>query len=222
MKKKYLIKSKIIFKLYLYYFSLKYKFLNKKSYSQFGEDLIIDKFFKNYIGKYVDIGCYHPIKYNNTVLLHKKGWTGYNIDLNPITIDLFNASRKKDLNITACLSDKKEEVTVYFDNYFSALNSVNPENYKNFKFKNIKKINVKAQLFSELIKENFDFLNIDCEGNDYKILKTIDLKKYTPKLINIEVSQENKLDIYNYLYENNYKLLEEKSLSHIFERKNKN
>ena len=116
--------------------------------------------------------------------------------------------QKKDLNITACLSDKREEVTVYFDNYFSALNSVNPENYKNFKFKNIKKINVKAQLFSELIKENFDFLNIDCEGNDYKILKTIDLKKYTPKLINIEVSQENKLDIYNYLYENNYKLLE--------------
>ena len=46
MKKKYLIKSKIIFKLYLYYFSLKYKFLNKKSYSQFGEDLIITNFSK--------------------------------------------------------------------------------------------------------------------------------------------------------------------------------
>jgi len=218
MNKKYLIKYKTIFKLYLYYFSLKYKFLNKKSYSQFGEDLVIDKFFKCFIGKYVDIGCYHPIKYNNTALLHKKGWSGYNIDLNSITIDLFNVSRKKDTNICACLSDTKKEVVVYLDNHFSALNSVNLENSKNFKFKDVKKIKFKAQLFSELVKENFDFLNIDCEGNDYKILKTIDLKRYTPKLICIEVSKKNKIYIYNYLYENSYKLLEERSLSHIFKR----
>ena len=221
MKKKYLLKFKILFKLYLYYFSLKYKFLNRNSYSQFGEDLIIDKFFGNFIGKYVDIGCYHPIKYNNTALLHKKGWNGCNIDLNPISIDLFNVCRKKDLNITACLSDIKEEVTVYLDNYFSALNSINPENSKNFQLKNTKKLNVKTQIFSELVKENFDFLNIDCEGNDYKILKTIDLKKYTPRLINIEVTKENELDIYNYMNDNCYELLEIKSLSHIFKRNDK-
>lgn len=221
MKKKYLIKFKFLFKLYLYYFGFKYKILSKKSYSQFGEDLIIDKFFGSFIGRYVDIGCFHPIKYNNTALLHKKGWSGYNIDLNPISIDLFNVSRKKDQNIIACLSDIKDEVTVYIDNQFSALNSMSPENSKNFKFKNIKKIKVNTQLFSEVVKENFDFLNIDCEGNDYKILKTINLKKYTPEIINIEVSEENKLDIYNYMHNNSYKLLDIKSLSHIFKRDNK-
>ena len=221
MKKKYLIKFKFLFKLYLYYFGFKYKILSKKSYSQFGEDLIIDKFFGSFIGRYVDIGCFHPIKYNNTALLHKKGWSGYNIDLNPISIDLFNVSRKKDQNIIACLSDTKDEVTVYIDNQFSALNSMSPENSKNFKFKNIKKIKVNTQLFSEVVKENFDFLNIDCEGNDYKILKTINLKKYTPEIINIEVSEENKLDIYNYMHDNSYKLLDIKSLSHIFKRDNK-
>ena len=221
MKKKYLIKFKFLFKLYLHYFGFKYKILSKKSYSQFGEDLIIDKFFGSFIGRYVDIGCFHPIKYNNTALLHKKGWSGYNIDLNPISIDLFNVSRKKDQNIIACLSDIKDEVTVYIDNQFSALNSMSPENSKNFKFKNIKKIKVNTQLFSEVVKENFDFLNIDCEGNDYKILKTINLKKYTPEIINIEVSEENKLDIYNYMHDNSYKLLDIKSLSHIFKRHNK-
>mgnify|MGYP001339535499 CR=1 FL=1 len=221
MKKKYLIKFKFLFKLYLHYFGFKYKILSKKSYSQFGEDLIIDKFFGSFIGRYVDIGCFHPIKYNNTALLHKKGWSGYNIDLNPISIDLFNVSRKKDQNIIACLSDIKDEVTVYIDNQFSALNSMSPENSKNFKFKNIKKIKVNTQLFSEVVKENFDFLNIDCEGNDYKILKTINLKKYTPEIINIEVSEENKLDIYNYMHDNSYKLLDIKSLSHIFKRDNK-
>ena len=186
MKKEYLTKSLLLFKLYLIYFGFKYKFFTKKkSYSQFGEDLIVNDFFTDYVGRYVDIGCYHPIKYNNTALLHKKGWKGVNIDLNQKSIDLFNACRKNDLNITACLSDKIEEVTIYLDSEFSALNSIYVDNSKNFKFKNLKKISVKTKIFPELIKDNFDFLNIDCEGNDFKILKTIDLKKYTPKIINI-------------------------------------
>ena len=221
MKKEYLTKSLLLFKLYLIYFGFKYKFFTKKkSYSQFGEDLIVNDFFTDYVGRYVDIGCYHPIKYNNTALLHKKGWKGVNIDLNQKSIDLFNACRKNDLNITACLSDKIEEVTIYLDSEFSALNSIYVDNSKNFKFKDLKKISVKTKIFPELIKDNFDFLNIDCEGNDFKILKTIDFKRYTPKIINIEVSLDYKKDIYNYMDLNGYKILDIKSLSHIFIKEN--
>ena len=217
MKKEYLIKSPLLFKLYLIYFGLKYKFFTKKkSYSQFGEDLVVNNFFKNFVGRYVDIGCYHPIKYNNTALLHKRGWKGINIDLNQKSIDLFNACRKNDLNIMACLSDKIEEVTIYLDSEFSALNSIYIDNSKNFKFKDLKKISIKTKIFPDLIKDNFDFLNIDCEGNDFKILKTIDFKRYTPKIINIEVSLDYKKDIYNYMDLNGYKILDIKSLSHIF------
>ena len=217
MNKKFLIKSKILFTIYLYYLGIKYRyFLKKNSYSQFGEDLIIEKFFGQYIGKYVDVGCFHPIKYNNTALLNKKGWSGINIDLNEVSIKFFNVCRKNDLNIAACLSDKKEDVTIYMDSEFSALNSIYSENAKNFKFKKLKKKKVQTKVFSEIVKESFDFLNIDCEGNDYKIIKSIDLKKYKPKLINIEVSKENKNDIHDYLNRNGYELLTIKSLSHIF------
>ena len=120
----------------------------------------------------------------------------------------------------ACLSDKIEEVSIYLDSEFSALNSIYEDNSKNFKLKDVKKISIKTKTFPELIKDNFDFLNIDCEGNDFKILKTIDLKRYTPKIINIEVSSKNKKDIYNYMNLNGYKILEIKSLSHIFIKKN--
>ena len=113
--KKYLIKSKLFFKLYLIYFTLKYKFFtNKKSYSQFGEDIVVQNYFGDFIGTYVDVGCFHPIKYSNTALLHKKGWKGINIDLNPTSIDFFNSCRKGDQNILACLSDKKEKVTIFY------------------------------------------------------------------------------------------------------------
>ena len=217
MNKKFLIKSKILFTIYLFFFGVKYRyFLKKKTYSQFGEDLLVDKFFGSYIGKYVDIGCFHPIKYSNTALLNKKGWKGVNIDLNEVSIKFFNACRKDDLNITACLSDKKEDIIIYIDSEFSALNSIYLENSKNFNFKHLKKKKIRTKIFSEIVEDSFDFLNIDCEGNDYKIIKTIDLKKYKPKLINIEVSKENKNNIYNYLNQNGYELLAIKSLSHIF------
>ena len=219
MKRKLLDSSKLIFKSYIFYIGIKYRFFTKKkTYSQFGEDLIINNFFGEFIGKYVDIGCYHPIKYSNTALLHKKGWTGVNIDLNETSINLFNACRKNDLNIVACLSDKRKKVSVYMDSEFSALNSIYSDNSKIFKFKKYKKLTMKTKTFSDLVDKNFDFLNIDCEGNDYKILKTINLKKYTPKLINVEVSKTDKKKIYRYLNSYGYRLLSKSSLSHIFKK----
>ena len=220
MKKKLINNSFFLYKLYLYYYLIKSKYrTKKKTYSQFGEDLIINNFFKNFVGKYVDIGCYHPIKYNNTLLLYEKGWTGINIDLNQTSIDLFNVVRKNDLNILACLSDKEEEVVVYFDNKFSALNSIYTKNLDKFGIKDFKKIKVKTKIFSNLVKDNFDFLNIDCEGNDYKILKSINLIKYNPKLICIEVnSAEDKKSIFDYLNTYKYELIEVKDLSYIFKK----
>ena len=138
--KKYLIKSKIFFKLYLIYFALKYKFFtNKKSYSQIGEDIVVQNYFGDFIGTYVDVGCFHPIKYSNTALLHKKGWKGFNIDLNETSIKLFDVCRKDDINLVACLSDKNEEVQVYIDSEFSALNSMHPVNTERFNINHIKK-----------------------------------------------------------------------------------
>ena len=215
MTKKLLIKYKFLLKIYLYYYYFKFNFFSKKTYSQFGEDEIIIKYFKNFIGKYVDIGCYHPIKYSNTALLYKKGWTGINIDLNKTTIDLFNFTRLRDKNIFACLSDREKIVDMYIDNEFSALNSIYKNNIKNHKIKKYQKIKINTKVFSNVVKEKFDFLNIDCEGNDYNILKTIDLKKFNPKIICIEVSEKKKL-IYKYLNANHYKLLTIRSLSHIF------
>jgi len=221
MIKRFLIKNNFLFNIYLIYFYFKFNFFTKKeSYSQFGEDIIINKYFKSFIGTYVDIGCYHPIKYSNTALFYKKGWSGTNIDLNQTSISLFNFSRLRDKNILACLSSKEEWVDVYLDNEFSALNSTNKENIKNFKINNFKKNRMKTKIFPKIIKQKFDFLNIDCEGNDYKILKTINLKKFKPKLICVEVSKESKKLIYNYLNSNNYEILTVRSLSHIFKYKN--
>ena len=98
----------LIKNIFLYYNvyirNLKFFFNN----SQFGEDKKILKLFKEKkYGTYLDLGCFHPIRQNNTYLFHKIGWKGINIDLNPLTIELFNIARPNDLNLCVAISKKK-------------------------------------------------------------------------------------------------------------------
>tara|TARA_B100000035_G_C21028660_1_gene567331 strand:- start:98 stop:784 length:687 start_codon:yes stop_codon:yes gene_type:complete len=225
MIKEKLKRNTLIYKIYLYYqiFLKEKSFIKRKTYSQWGEDLIIEKYFKNKIGKYVDIGCFHPIRHSNTCLLYNKGWSGTNIDLNPTSIELFNIVRKGDNNILATLSDEaNKEVSIFFEHNFSSINSLHFKNFSSDKKKYFKKRSL-TKKFSDLINFNFDFLNIDCEGEDLNILKTIDFKRFTPNLICIEINSDEKnyeFKIYSFLKEYNYKILCVKNYSHIFEKQN--
>ena len=63
---------------------------------------------------------FHPIKNNNTnLLVIKKGWSGINIDLDKINIDLFKISRPKISIFLVQFLIKKEKV--YFYHQKSAL-----------------------------------------------------------------------------------------------------
>ena len=120
-------KNNIFYKLYLYYnLYIRYNALKKRTtYSQNGEDLFINDYFKEKDkGFYIDIGCYHPIKYSNTALLHNRGWQGINIDMNQTSIDLFNILRKKDKNICAAISNENKEAIQYLDHAFSPINTL--------------------------------------------------------------------------------------------------
>jgi hypothetical protein len=209
----------LLYKLYLYY-SLFFKekfFLKRNQYSQWGEDIIINNYFKNKIGKYVDIGCFHPIRHNNTCLLYNRGWSGINIDLNPASIDFFNLIRKKDININASISNESDqEKKVYFEHYFSTVNSFYSKHLDNLGVNYTEQI-IKTKKFSDIVKTNFDFLNIDCEGEDLKILKSIDFKIYTPKLICVEIDNLNdEIIFFSYLKENGYSFFDKRKFSYLF------
>ena len=218
MIKEKLQRGTILYKIYLYYnIFIRYRFLkrNKKSFSQFGEDLFIAEFFANQKeGKYVDLGAFHPMRLSNTYLLFKKGWSGTNIDLNPITIDLFNLARKNDDNI-CCLMAGKENLLkdVYFEDW-SAANSITSN--KNLS----EKKKMKTKTFESLIYKNFDFLNIDLEGHDYEILQTIDLRKFNPKLICIEILENcsDKDNIFDFLKQFNYSFIKNLGPSYFFRK----
>ena len=209
---------------YLSIFNRKIKY-KKISYSLNAVDLIIDYIFKDkYIGTYVDVGAQHPISNNNTYLLFKRGWNGINIDLDRKNIDLFNLSRPNDINLNYAISDKEGETDFYFYHESSPINTLNKKvkEYQKAKISEIKKINTFTlnNVFKKInFDKNIDYLNIDVEGYEDKVLSGFDINKYKPSVVSVEYLdlkmkklefKNNNLDnllssnIYKYFNDNNY------------------
>lgn len=169
-------------------------------------------FKKTQRGFYVDVGCHHPRRYSNTALLYNKGWHGINIDADKKNLKLFKVFRKRDRNIQALISDKSEKLKFYyFDD--SALNGI--LNYskvrylKDLGYKVLKEEFINTQRLDDVISKfgipnnRIDLLDIDVEGYDFQVLKSIDLNLFEIKVILVETGDfEN--EITEYLLKYNY------------------
>ena len=167
---------------------------SRNSYSQEGEDLILAKIFnaKNK-GFYVDVGAHHPYRYSNTYLLHKKGWTGINIDPNPNTKKIFDNARPNDTNLQLAIAKSNSNKTLYIFEDF-ALNTLNKTQaqkvIKSGQSILIKKTKINTKKLSEILNKNsknqIDLLNIDAEGLEMEVLNSNNWQKFKPKVIVIE------------------------------------
>ena len=85
-----------------------------------------------------------------------------------------------------------------------------------------KKMKMLSQTFENLVDHSFDFLNIDLEGHDYEVLKIIDLHKYKPKLICIEIleNSKDKDKIFSHMQKNAFELKKICKVSYFFENTN--
>ncbi len=228
-----LSKKLFIFKkIYLYYniYIRNLKFFFKPS--QFGEDKKIIKLFKKK-GIYIDIGCFHPVRQSNTFLMHKLYWKGINIDLNPLTIDLFNIARPNDINICAAISNKKGEKNMYFHHELSSVNTLDKNHTlflkKHFGIVDLKKKKIRTKTITEILLKlkikNIDFLNIDIEGNELNVLKSINFKYFDIGVICVEIInyksfhkklKTDKNKIFNLLKKNNYSLKFRSAVNYVF------
>ena len=220
-----------------------YEKYSKKSYSLSNVDLVIERIFRNKRkGIYIDVGCNHPIKHNNTYLLYKKGWCGINIDLDNKSINEFNKLRKRDINIkTLITSYDDEEKDLYFYHERSAINTISKDLAESRvnQHKEVKKIKGKSLnsviANSKYKNSKIDLLSIDIENYEYEALKNFNFSAYNIDLIVTETTDTNiksletynlsldnimKTDLYKLLIKNDYKLINWVNADLIFIKQN--
>ena len=224
-KIKEIIINKFVYLFILYNLIIKHKiFIKKPFYSDSGEDKFIISQFKKREGFYVDVGCHHPTRLNNCHLLYLNKWRGINIDINKVSIELFEVVRKEDINIHSAVSLKEKNIKFYYDKPLSLYNSLLKN--KDLKFsKTVKSQKLTTILDSTKFKNTkIDFLSVDAEGKDLEVLKSLNFQRYKPRFICIEIwgKEKNKKftlqknSTYDFLSKIKYKLVFNKKENYIF------
>lgn len=168
----------------------------KASYSQCGEDLIVKYIFDSldvHEPRYLDIGAHHPSYLSNTYIFYKSGSSGVNIEPDPQLFSYINKCRPRDININVGIADQRDTLDFYVMtsstlNTFSLIEAKNAESEK---VKIDKIIQITVVPINDILKEHFsqmklDFLSLDVEGLDMKILQSFDFSICRPKVICVE------------------------------------
>lgn len=194
-----------------------------------GEDLQVKKYFHNKNkGFYVDVGAYHPIQRNNTMLLHEMGWDGINIDISDFSIKLFKHLRPHDTNLNIAVSKTNGSIEMFYQKKLSQILTIKKKVANNVFQGKIKTKKILSKTLDQVLKDSkyvekkIDFLDIDVEGADLDVLESLDFIKYSPELICVEYIGEDKKnsDIFNFLKEKNYDNIWSGVFSHIFKKNN--
>lgn len=194
-------------------FSSKFDWFNNISFSQEGEDLVLDRFLNNKKkGFYIDVGAHHPVRFSNTYKFYLRGWNGINIDAMPGSMSQFNKIRPNDINLELAISDKAETLTYYIFNE-PALNTFSKKeadlhngvnSYNIIDKKEINTYTLKDIIDKYLAKNiHVDFMSIDVEGLDMAVLSSNDWVNCRPTFLLVESLRENLNSINNnpiYIY----------------------
>ena len=200
---------------------------SEKSHSQIGQDLKVLKFYKNKRnGYFIEAGANDGIKLSNTYLLEKNyNWRGICVEPVPVVFDQLKKNRKS-INVNKALYDNsKDTVNILLnpeDNELLAGVKEDMDKHKD-RLKSKKSIDIKTTTLTELLdKYNapryIEYLSLDTEGSEYKILNGIDFNKYKFGYINIEhnYTEPRRTNMRKKLEENGYKYYGENSFDDIY------
>ena len=205
----------------------RYFFWNEKFFSQSGQDRILkNHFFKNKKkGFFVEIGAFDGIEGSNCLYFENNyAWNGIALEPSKTQFSKLKKNRKCSvLNLAISSSEKEVE---FYDVHegLAQMSGINDINYsskdiveKDIRSK-IKKYKLKTTTFDKIIPldEVIDYLSIDIEGGEMEVLKSIDFKKYTIKVISVENNNPDNIDFNYFFKEKNFSFFDRIGVDEIF------
>ncbi len=170
----------------------------QRSYSQEGEDLVLQRLFEDRPGGvFVDVGAHHPFRFSNTSLLSQRGWRGINIDARPGSMASFRRSRPRDINLELGVSAMPDRLTYHLF-VEPALNTFDADlasqrvaaGWPTSGTRLVECLPLATILARELPAlgvTGFDLLTVDVEGLDLEVLRSSDWTLYRPRAVVAEV-----------------------------------
>ena len=199
----------------------------RTTYSQYGEDIFLREILPESKGIYVDVGAFHPKYGSNTYELWRRGWRGINIDVDSYKIRLFERFRKGDINLQAAVSSESGERVFYSQagGSYGSMSSLEAEfaaDRGNRLGRDVVEQQVSVVTLNEILpkhlvpgnrfsSEVIDLLCMDVEGHEMAVLQGLDLVRYRPRVICVEIhaadlDELQRQPVFLHLRENGYRL----------------
>lgn len=166
------------------------------SYSQAGEDIIVDILFSG-VGilhpTYLELGTNHPKMGNNTYKFYRKGSHGILVEAAPSLIPAIRRVRPKDTVLNIGVGERSGDSLQFYEFECSGMNTFDEKEAK-IRIQNGHQVKQTTKVpilcVNEILANHFprtpDFLSIDIEGLDLMVLKSLDWKKYPIPVVCVE------------------------------------
>ncbi len=164
------------------------------TYAQYNEDIILKALLYDVKkGFYVDVGANDPDDDSVTKLFYQNGWNGINIEpIESLHKELIR-SRPKDINLQLAIGDKigRQKIREYINiKGHSTLSRMRiEEKGENQEYKDYDvEVSTLATIFKRHKVKQINFIKIDVEGFEGKVIAGNDWELYRPEIVCIEAN----------------------------------
>jgi FkbM family methyltransferase len=185
-----------------------------RSVSQISQDLLVLYFteFKKK-GFFVEIGAADGFYLSNTLILENFGWEGIIAEPLPRWHEKI---KKRTCQVDLrCIYDKSNSKLIFeevqdYPELSGSTEDLDEDNNSSLR-KNTRKFEVDTISLDDLLEEynapnKIDYISVDTEGSEYKILKNFNFKKYDIEIFTVEHNfiQNKRDNVFELMLSNNY------------------
>lgn len=163
------------------------------SYSQYGEDKIVQEIFGDHVGSLLDIGAWDPIDKSNSRALIEKGWNAILIEPAPMAVRNLAKAYKDSKNVVvvqACVTLEDlalQQMSLTDDAVSTEVGSKTAQTWATAGGY-YGSVLAATLTFKELLNQfgGFDFISIDTEGASVDLAKAFITTEMYPRVLIVE------------------------------------
>lgn len=164
------------------------------SFSNSHEDVLLHRIFGGIAdGLFVDVGAADPRMENDCKALYDQGWNGINIEPNPSLLAKLQEERPRDRSFGCALSDDEGEQS-YFEVQGTGLSTLDLQEAQRCRshgwtvVEHTIAVRTLRAVLEEAGIERVDFLKVDVEGWEERVLRGNDWSRFRPAVVMVEAT----------------------------------